>query len=574
VSERNNDFFEFDDSDDDDDFQFEAEKTVVSSQVEGDDELLDEYLFQKKVPFPFKIFVKDIELSKRNFFFIAFIINSIMILLILQVGIAIIVLYIKGDDPFNFASILIGGVIGVIIAYKIVDRINTIINFFKYFICLSLVITIIQLFLGLSQIYGGLMNGLFVINAAIIIVLYVLFFKYYLLKTSILERGRIYAYQFLFIIMSFVILIASLYLIFLLLIPLSLIIASIIILHINRETGEKFIKKSWKLRKRRINTAKFVKFYFFIAFFGLTAGFATPYGTFIQVITDVYTGNVIVAVLFVGLFLILGPIMAGLIFDYFGRTGALSFIILAVALSNYSNVFGIEGIPIAVVFISYVIALMSIPLLVGDMTTHDNYGRMLSVSNFFLVVGIGTGIILRGIIEVSITDPIFANSLIISTTFMVCIACVIILANMQETLPRMEQDWKESLFHLYIVHHSGMLLYEYAFIKDYEETSPDLISGGIVGLISLLKEIVRGEKQVKTIDHEDRKIMFKSNEHNNVYFALVVEEELLTFRNKLDGLIKDFDERFTQVVKEISQSGVDQDDFLDLKYYVRRYFGV
>ena len=145
---------------------------------------------------------------------------------------------------------------------------------------------------------------------------------------------------------------------------------------------------------------------------------------------------------------------------------------------------------------------------------------------------------------------------------------------MQETLPGREQDWKESLIHLYIVHHSGMLLYEYAFIRDVEKSSPDLISGGIVGLISLLKEIVRGEKQVKTIDHEDRKIMFKSNEQKNVYFALVVEEDLLTFINKLDGLIKDFDLRYRDVVREISESGVDQDDFLDLKYYVRKYFGV
>lgn len=68
--------------------------------------------------------------------------------------------------------------------------------------------------------------------------------------------------------------------------------------------------------------------------------------------------------------------------------------------------------------------------------------------------------------------------------------------------------------------------------------------------------------------------MFKSNENKNVYFALVVEEELLTFRNKLDKLIMDFDERYTQVVKGISESGVDQDDFLDLKYFVRRQFGV
>jgi len=574
VSDKNNDIFEFDDFDDDDFHEFKETKTVVSRPEEADDELLDEYLFQKKINPLLKIFAKDIELSRRTFFFIYFLINAVMVLLILQLGLALSVYYTKGDDAFNTISILIGCVVGVIIAYYIVDKIDTPFNFFKYFICISLVITIIQLIMVLYQIYGPLMNALFITNSAIIIVLYILFFKYYLLKTSILERGRVFAYQFTLIIVSLIILVASAYFIFLLSIPIFFIIVAIFLLHINREKNQKLIKKRWKLRKRKINSIKFVKFYFFIAFFGLTAGFATPLGNVFPIITEAYVGNIIMTVLIVGVFIILAPVIVGLIFDYFGRTGALSFIIIAVALSNYSIVFGIEGISVAVVFSAYIVAFMSIPLLVGDMTSHDNYGRMLSLSNFFLVLGIGIGLILRLLIEAFITEPVFASNLIISTTFMICISCVIILANMTETLPGKEQDWKESLIHLYIVHHSGMLLYEYAFIRDSEDSSPDLISGGIVGLISLLKEIVRGKKQVKTIDHEDRKIMFKSNTQNNVYFALVVEEELLTFINKLDGLIKDFDLRYREVIREISQSGVDQDDFLDLKYYVRKYFGV
>ncbi|MHA1150450.1 MAG: hypothetical protein ACTSR8_19705 [Promethearchaeota archaeon] len=84
---------------------------------------------------------------------------------------------------------------------------------------------------------------------------------------------------------------------------------------------------------------------------------------------------------------------------------------------------------------------------------------------------------------------------------------------------------------------------------------------------------VRGQKEIRTIDHGDRKIIYKTNSSKDVVFALLVREELIVLRRKLDSLIEDFDKYYLRAVKEIDNIGMDMDLFKNLKYIVRRYFG-
>jgi len=132
---------------------------------------------------------------------------------------------------------------------------------------------------------------------------------------------------------------------------------------------------------------------------------------------------------------------------------------------------------------------------------------------------------------------------------------------------------KNQLLHLYIIHESGMLIQEFSFHDKFESREEEIISGGIVGLVSILKEIVKGEKEIKTIDHEERKIMFKLNRTKAVIFALIVQGDLYVFRGKLEKLAQDFDRECLDRIREINQKDVNTDDYLDVTYLVQKHFG-
>ena len=90
-------------------------------------------------------------------------------------------------------------------------------------------------------------------------------------------------------------------------------------------------------------------------------------------------------------------------------------------------------------------------------------------------------------------------------------------------------------------------------------------------LKNILKEIIRGEKEVRTIDHGDRILMLKMS--GKVVFALVVKEKSIVIRNKLELLIEDFDKGYKDFTKDITMSGVDMRIFKPIKLLARKHFG-
>ena len=134
------------------------------------------------------------------------------------------------------------------------------------------------------------------------------------------------------------------------------------------------------------------------------------------------------------------------------------------------------------------------------------------------------------------------------------------------------KDWKESLMHIYILYKHGTPLHSHSFLIDAENHDSLIVSGGIVGMLTILKEIIKGEKQIETIDHGDRKLMFKTNKTNDVIFALAVKDDLIVFHKKLDALIEEFDNDYADLVRDIRNTCSVADNWKNLKFLVEKYF--
>ena len=134
------------------------------------------------------------------------------------------------------------------------------------------------------------------------------------------------------------------------------------------------------------------------------------------------------------------------------------------------------------------------------------------------------------------------------------------------------KNWKDSLIHLYIIYKSGIPLYDYSFGKKIKNYDPSLISGGLIGMMSILKAIIHGKKQIKTIDHGDRKLMFERNSSKDIIFVLLVKEDLKVFRKKLNILIENFDKEFQDLLKNIESTSSFSNYWKNIEPLIKKIF--
>ena len=134
------------------------------------------------------------------------------------------------------------------------------------------------------------------------------------------------------------------------------------------------------------------------------------------------------------------------------------------------------------------------------------------------------------------------------------------------------KTWTNLLIHIYIIYKTGLLLYDHPFVERIKQYNSNLISGTIIGMLTILKEVVQGEKQVRTIDHGDRKLMFQTNNTEDIIFALVVKEDLIVFQRKLDALIEEFDKNYKDLVKNIDQTSCNMSNWENLESLILKYF--
>nr|MDO8118183.1 hypothetical protein [Candidatus Sigynarchaeota archaeon] len=95
----------------------------------------------------------------------------------------------------------------------------------------------------------------------------------------------------------------------------------------------------------------------------------------------------------------------------------------------------------------------------------------------------------------------------------------------------------------------------------------DLISGGISGLESILKEISSSRKNIRVLDHGDLLLIF----HHLKFSTAVafVERDLVVFREKLAA----FHSHFEQLNKDVViEDAVNVTALKNVDWLIRRYF--
>lgn len=132
--------------------------------------------------------------------------------------------------------------------------------------------------------------------------------------------------------------------------------------------------------------------------------------------------------------------------------------------------------------------------------------------------------------------------------------------------------WRKALIQLFIIYNSGVPLYNESFNSIEKNHDTTLISGGIIGLMTILKAILQGDTQIKSIDHGDRTIIFNSNITEDIIFVLIVKENMVIFENKLTVLISEFDESYADLVKNIDITSSDSENWEHLGVLVKKHF--
>ena len=130
-----------------------------------------------------------------------------------------------------------------------------------------------------------------------------------------------------------------------------------------------------------------------------------------------------------------------------------------------------------------------------------------------------------------------------------------------------EFDWPRKLKDLYLIHNNGINLYHYSFSERESLMDPDLISAGLSGMKDLLAEMIKSKDRLKTVDHQDLKILFEYGKF--VIIALIVSENLHIYHSKLASLMDQFENFFQDVLSHWSG---ETDVFLPTQQMIKQVF--
>jgi MFS family permease len=525
---------------------------------------------------------RDIEIRKPQFIVLYIIMISLGCIIALNIKLGMT--FITSIQLFGISYIVIGFLAGLIAAAITADKFER-----RYPL-----IIITLLFSGFSIIFElifaqnselELIKALIVfLNALILgatsVFMIVLCIEY----TSALERGRVFA----LLLMSAgttclpIIVVAYFGDTFLFLPSLIPIIGGIYLFKRRELEAYKAltVKKSDQVRKQKLDNLEtvknrskikfpllvnkqYVKNLFFMITFGLISGLSIPLEQFQETLNnELFQSYFFLSLIFILIVLNLAVLIIGITFDLFGRRTVLSIFILAMGIVTFIREFvsiDFQNIAMSIALIIGVIQL--IPLTVGELTEPIYFGRASAIGMLVTITGISLGLTTQFLIE-SLWGVRVVTSLI-------CIISLFFLVHVNEGIPRTELNWPDSLVHMYIVHDSGMLIYEYDF-QNEQLMESDLISGGIIGLVTMLKEITRGKGNLRAIDHGDKKIMFIWSGVGDVIFVLLAKYELIVLRNKLQDFADEFEEIYAPNIKKIS--GICPDDWKATKYLVQKYF--
>ena len=528
---------------------------------------------------------KDLEISKGQFITLLLIFLCAASIIASNIALSIENTFVTlgksslGENLLLFLVIGLSFEGGLVVGGYFMDRIRG--KKYKFlFIVLTISLAMTFFHSLVFRKIGGIYYIFFVGNSFISGVLLMFFFTLFVDFTTILERGRIFAYLIIFSGISIGVITVIIFSNELLvLLPGLIALFSILYFHERPEKEEPYkpIKKEESEKEIDINVLKYI---ILLSLFFLSLGLLFPYSEISRLSTNDMNDLLLLgAIAFIIIFSLLTAIIVGSVFDFLGSKASLSNIILVIGIANFIGIFDIfiKYLNIAIIVVVILAAVMSVPLLISDIATKEKIGKTIgltfSLNLFFLVVGLVLGNYIPQFFPNEYTGKLFLIGLI---NFSLIVSLFILVNSKEFTNPK-EQKWPDNLLRLYVIHESGLLLYDYTFVEAEKDiVDSDLISGGFIGLIGMLEEITKETQRLRIIDHGGKKILFGYNSNKSLIAALVINEELRVIRHKLDYFIQDIEASFP--VEHNLGGGVNVNLWRERiepileKHFIRKYF--
>ena len=193
-------------------------------------------------------------------------------------------------------------------------------------------------------------------------------------------------------------------------------------------------------------------------------------------------------------------------------------------------------------------------------------GRFIKTSMTWFFIGASTFLIGTALSRIIPYVPSF-SSFLIATNGLELLGLTLISGGLIRLRNLIEFEWKLKILQLYIIHHSGLVVFERSF-RDKSDLNPILAEGGITGIVNAIKEMTKSEKRTSIIRQGDRNILLEYGEHVNV--VLIAEEELGVLRSKMRELLHEFESVFKHILS--SWKGGNTTVFLPAKILIENIF--
>ncbi len=203
----------------------------------------------------------------------------------------------------------------------------------------------------------------------------------------------------------------------------------------------------------------------------------------------------------------------------------------------------------------------------GDLSDVFRRGQIISFILFAVLAGFIFGLELEHILNLG--DPredIYVAIAIADFGSLALFIALLILNYIPETFHPEAIHWRTYIQRVLILHNNGVNVFDYNFQEGDEDAGkgegpdPDLVSGGLTGIQSLLKEISSSKEQLEILDHADKKIIFAHGKHTTI--VLFSTKYLAYLKNKLTKFQEEFEyynkerlEHFKGNVHNLNQLG-------------------
>jgi MFS family permease len=247
------------------------------------------------------------------------------------------------------------------------------------------------------------------------------------------------------------------------------------------------------------------------------------------------------------IFAVAGAIfICAIIIDYWGRKVVA--LITGLMMGFYSiyfnmfSAFSYEYIWFFLFPISASFSLMFLASIIGDLAEKYRRGQIISSITIATILGIVFGYSLQPLIDLIsfITEETIyiAYSNFMASSVLICVT---LLNFTPETFDRKSIHWRKYVDRLYILSNAGVNLFYHNFLTptNPDDTESDLVSGGISGIQSLIKEISHSNQQLNVLDHGDRKFIFVHGEFSTA--ILIAMEQIPLLHIKLAKFHHEFE---------------------------------